>query len=62
MLAERTVVFDTGTRPSLLDRILDWLAGNIPLLLIGFAALLLVVVSGMLAYIRRLRRRVVPVS
>jgi hypothetical protein len=60
VLAERTVVFETDTRPSLLDRLLDWLAGNIPLLLISFAALLLGVVSSMLAYIRKLRRRVVP--
>jgi hypothetical protein len=60
VLAERTVVFQPGTRPSLIDRVLDWLAGNIPLLLIGFAALLLIVVTSMLAYIRKLRRRVVP--
>jgi hypothetical protein len=61
VLAERTVVFDTGTRPSLLERVLDWLASNIPLLLIGFAGLLVVVVTSMLAYIRKLRRKVVPV-
>ena len=60
VLAERTVVFEPGTRPSLVDRALDWLAGNIPLLLIGFAALLVIVVSSMLAYIRKLRRKVAP--
>jgi len=61
VLAERTVVFETGTRPALIQRVLDWLAGNIPLLLIGFAGVLLAVVTSMLAYIRKLRRKVVPV-
>jgi hypothetical protein len=61
VLAERTVVFDTDTRPALLQRLLDWLAGNIPLVLIGFGVVLLLVVSSMLAYIRKLRRKVVAV-
>ena len=60
VLAERTVVFEPGTRPSLLDRVMDWLAGNVPLMLTAFAALLLIVVTSMLAYIRKLRRSVLP--
>ena len=36
-------------------------AGNIPLVLIGFGVVLLLVVSSMLAYIRKLRRKVVAV-
>lgn len=58
VLAERTVVFQTGTRPSRLERLQDWLASHIPLVLAGFGALLLLVVGTLLAYIRRLRRKV----
>lgn len=60
VLTERTVVFHTGTRPSLLDRLQDWLAGHIPLLLAGFGALLLLVVGSLVAYIRRLRSKLPP--
>lgn len=58
VLAERTVVFETGTRASLIQRVLDWMAGHIPLLLAGFGLLLVAIVGGLLTYIRRLRGRV----
>ncbi len=56
VLAEWTVVFETGTRPGLLERILDWMAGHLPLVIAAFAVVLLSVVAAAGAYIRRLRR------
>ncbi len=56
VLAERTVVFETGTRPGLLERILDWMAGHLPLVIAAFAVVLLSVMAAAGTYIRRLRR------
>lgn len=57
-LSERTVVFATGTRPSLLERALDWMAAHVPLLLAIFAVVLALIAGTLGAYIRRLRRTV----
>lgn len=56
VLAERTVIFQTGTRLSLLERILDWIAANLPLVIAAFATLLLLITTALATYIRRLRR------
>lgn len=56
VVANRTLVFETGTRPPLLTRVKDWMAGHVPLVVAIFALLLAIVVGGLLAYIRRLRR------
>jgi hypothetical protein len=58
VLDERTVTFQAGTQPSLSTRILDWLAGHLPFVLAGFGLLLVAIVGALLAYIRKLRRRV----
>jgi hypothetical protein len=57
-LDERTVAFRAGAQPSLVQRILDWLAAHVPYVIAGFGLLLVAVVGALLAYIRRLRRRV----
>jgi hypothetical protein len=55
VLAERTVAFQTGTRPTLLERLQDWMASHILLVLAGFAAIVGVLVGALLTYVRRLR-------
>lgn len=58
VLDARSLVFETGTRPSLVARVQDWMAANIPLLVGMFGLVLALVVAALLAYVRRLRRAV----
>lgn len=53
---ERTVVFAPGKQAALWNRVLDWAAAHVALLLAGFAAILLATIVAAGAYVRRLRR------
>jgi hypothetical protein len=57
VLAERSLVFKTDTRPPLLTRARDWLADHVGAVVIALMLLFGAVVTALLAYIRRLRRR-----
>ncbi|HWC27441.1 MAG TPA: hypothetical protein VG474_12715 [Solirubrobacteraceae bacterium] len=53
---ERTVVFSPGAKASLWERLRDWGAAHVGLLIAGFAGVLLAIVAAGAAYVRRLRR------
>lgn len=55
---ERSVVFAPGAQASLWDRILDWAATHVVLLLAIFVAILVATIAVAGAYVRRLRRSV----
>ncbi len=56
---ERTVVFAPGAQVSLWDRLLDWAAAHVALLIVAFVAILVATIAAGGAYVRRLRRSVV---
>lgn len=55
-VSERSVTFETGTQPALFDRVRDWMAANVGLLLALFGLALFGAIAALLVYVRRLRR------
>ena len=55
-LSARTVVFTPREPTGAWTRFLDWAGANVPLLLGGFLAVLVAVLTGVAAYVRRLHR------
>jgi hypothetical protein len=57
-LDRRELVFATGTQAGWWTRFEDWASAHVPLLLAGFALILLLVAGAAVAYVLRLRRAV----
>jgi hypothetical protein len=55
-LSARTIVFTPREPTGAWTRFLDWAGANVPLLLGGFAGILVLVLTGVAAYVRRLQR------